>query len=851
MKRVRCWLWLGLLVGWSGLAAGAAEELVYLDEAGVVRWRADDAEVSLFGANYTLAWSSDYRAAGRVGADRKQLVEQDLAHFARMGWDGVRLACWADWEASDVAGNLIENDHLDVFDYAVFQAKQRGLYILFNPIHTYSAWWPDADPQGEYPGFAAHYEKRELGTNPAAIAAQQNFIRQFLNHVNPYTGVALKDEPQILFVEMINEPNHHAEDFAGSVDYINALVQAVRDTGCTKLTFHNISETFAILPPARASQVDGGAFGWYPTGLNAKHALTENYLRNVDDYAPLLQPAARGWPMLVYEFDSADMDTGYMYPAMARAMRGVGAQFAAMFAYDLLATAPTNGGWQTHWLNLVTSPKKALSAMIASEVMDRIPRLSRYGDYPANTRFGDFRVSFEEDLSELVTDEVFLYTGTTWSSPEHPERLQRIAGRHGSPVVDYLGSGAYFLDKLGDGVWRLEVFPDAEQVADPFSLAWDDQQLAVRLVDRPWPMRVQLPDLGETFQVQGLNEGNGRRTDAIKGRFEVSAGVYLLSRDADIDPATLPQRVGYLGLREHVVPPMPDLPASIVPRMVETTSTAARVLVAADVIHPVLATAVTATGDREEDGARKEVPLQRGRGYRWSASLPAESLEPGTWRWSFAAQVGEDTVRLTEAACLRVVASDSPVRLFDGAEDDLSRWVTSRGPWELRRQVYPHLRDKNAVALSIATPEPGTAWPEDLTAGWSVKAALADRGRELDQVRAVRLNVELSGELPPIWLTLLESDGTAWTIRLMEPTTDGVIEMPLAELRLGRGVLLPQGYPNNWLYWVNPAQGRGTPGDAVQLPAVEHLQLSLRPLSSGELPKPSGELKVRRIELVR
>src|SRR5437763_5354890 len=131
---------------------------------------------------------------------------------------------------------------------------------------------------------------------------------------------------------------------------------------------------------------------------------------------------------LVYEFDAADLRTGYMYPAMARTFRGVGAQFAAMFAYDMLATASRNLGWQTHYLNLVYTPRKAMSAIIAAEAMHRLPRLQSYGAYPLNTRFGDFRISADSDLGELVARDAFLYTSSTSTRPAAPAMLQRIAG---------------------------------------------------------------------------------------------------------------------------------------------------------------------------------------------------------------------------------------------------------------------------------------------------------------------------------------------------------------------------------------------------------------------------------------
>src|SRR5438445_8113488 len=130
-------------------------------------------------------------------------------------------------------------------------------------------------------------------------------------------------------------------------------------------------------------------------------------------------------PRIVYEFDSPDLRTGYMYPAMARTLRAVGAQFAAMFAHDMLETASRNLGWQTHYLNLVYTPRKAMSAIIAAEVMRRLPRMQSYGPYPGNTRFGDFRVSYEENLGELVARDAFMYAGSTSSSPPDPAALTR------------------------------------------------------------------------------------------------------------------------------------------------------------------------------------------------------------------------------------------------------------------------------------------------------------------------------------------------------------------------------------------------------------------------------------------
>src|SRR4029077_2449005 len=279
-----------------------------------------------------------------------------------------------------------------------------------------------------------------------------------------------------------------------------------------------------------------------------------NYLRGADAYPDMLRPELARLPRIVYEFDSPDLRTGYMFPAMARTFRAVGAQFAAMFAYDMLRTAARNLGWQTHYLSLVYTPRKAMSAIIAAEAMRRLPRLRSYGSYPENTRFGDFHLSAADDLGELVARDALLYAGSTRATPPEPAALRRIAGYGSSSTVTYEGEGIYFLDKVRPGVWRLEVYPDAVPVRDPFEPPSPDK-VVTRAISRVWPMTVTLPDLGTAFTVQPITARDRAATRAVAGRFAVTPGVYVLSVAGPVDVATLPSYIGGVGFAEYHAPP--------------------------------------------------------------------------------------------------------------------------------------------------------------------------------------------------------------------------------------------------------------------------------------------------------
>jgi hypothetical protein len=841
-----------------------AQRAVYLDNAGVVRWRDTRQEVALFGANYVLPTASDYRAAGYVGGDRKKMIDEDMAQFARMGWDGLRLTFWGDWEASDSAGNLIANDHLDLQDYLIAKARERGIYMLFSPIQLYSSNWPDALARDSAtPGFGRVFGKARMGTDPAAIAAQVNYLRQILNHVNPYTGVALKDEPAILFIELVNEPWHHPEDLPGSIRYINALTDAVRSTGATKPVFYNVSQDFRIGEAIRRSKAQGVSFGWYPTGLNSGHLLQGNYLRTTDTFPDMLRPELARMPRIVYEFDAPDLMTGTMYPAMTRTFRSVGTQMALMFAYDMQQTGSRNLGWQTHYLSLAYTPRKAMGGIIAAEAMRRLPRMRSWGKYPGNTRFGDFHISHEEDLAELVSRDVFMYAGSTSAVPPEPAALQRIAGYGSSPVVRYEGEGIYFLDKVRPGVWRLEVYPDAVPVRDPFEMP-SPTRIVTRAISRAWPMTIALPDLGAVFRVLPITPG-GPGMIVSGATFPVTPGVYLLSAKGAVDRASLPAKMGFLGFAEYHPPPADTLPLSVHPLAPPELVAGREGEVRARVVDPMPPDSVLLFVRPNAGGWFQRFWMRPAGGYHYAAAISAGALREGPSQFVITVYRGGVPVTFPGARPRRpwdwdwtdgetwpldVMAPRAPLTLFS-PRGDAARLAFTRIGDAGRRGLF-------RLGVSEATGQPifhlelpvdSSGWsPADYTASLVVKDRITARREAVAGAEALQVRLRGLGARQTLHVTLMENDGTSWSAAVPLDSAWSDRAIPLSAFVIGRGVLLPQGFPGEWSYWVGPAAGRGGSGDRLRPERIERIQISLRPEEG--LPRRAGSYGVE-VEWIR
>ena len=807
---------------------------MYVDKAGVLRWQKNKQEVALFGVNYTTPFAYAYRAHQRLGVNPEQAIRQDVYHLSRLGVDAFRVHVW-DVEITDTAGNLQENEHLRLLDFLVNELKQRGIKIILTPI----AYWNNGYPENDSgTGFSSIYSKGAAYTNPRAIAAQERYLTQFLNHRNPYTKNLNREDPDILAFEVCNEPKYGKPE-APITRFADRMAGAIRATGCRKPVFYNVSENPDVYPAILNAKVDGLTFQWYPQGLVAGHTLRGNFLPYVDQYPIPFSGDARfkAKAKMVYEFESADILQPIMYPFMARSFRTAGFQWATQFAYDPLALAHANTEYQTHYLNLAYTPAKAISLLIAGRVFRTVQRGQQFPRYPQDSVFGDFHVSYRQQLSELNAPTEFYYTANTRTAPQQPAKLAHLAGVGSSKVVSYGGTGAYFLDKLAAGVWRLEVLPDAVAIRDPFEKA-SPSKVVTQILWNEQPLQVSLADLNQSFSLRGLNEGNTAQATAASGRVRVRPGVYLLAAPGKSTAAFTAQTVfNHIRLGEFVAP----APTAIGPQARHTPP-------GQTIAGQPLSIRATITGLSAADsvllvaqhyyGRTRTVPMRTTAYATYEARVPDELLYAGELRYWLVVQQGGKAISFpggfagqprdwdyahAEHFAVPIVLANAPLPLYRASHDQ--EQIEARGIGSNAWTDYVTTPD-GTLALRLVQGPPRAGQPAATGPAASLRAFFGDRlvGRPEDLARFTQVVIRMRTSQPGAKLTLqlMTKDAVSYAapVGLAAGAAMQEVAVPLSALRAAAGLLVPRPYPGFGPLSYQPAT---TP--ALQLADAEVLQL--------------------------
>jgi len=498
----------------------------------------DGKEVKLWGVNYLAPFNHNFVNIRQAGVDLKTAIDTDLAHFKLMGIDFIRVHLY-DREITDNQGDLVDNDHLKAFDYLVERANQNGIFMMLTP----TVWWNTVENEKNFSehyaywdlsqqpafGFSNYFSKDAILWHPEAIACQQRYLRGLFGHVNAFSKRRLCDYPNIVVVELTNEPQYIREEM---IDRETPMGSAVWAKGEKPRYLKPMYETFAekwktenkkpeatrkeILPffkaeilkryfaalwpvvdeafprgvvkshihyesqnPVIADALKAGGVQainvvayWNATGkFDGGNTDWNNFLDNASAWLVRHQSEHYdGFAKIVYEFGASSSLDGYVEGAFAADFRRANIQMAAFFTYTPSAVAAYNPGWLIHYLNIEHTPNKAAAFAAAGEIFRgeiASDALKRGDEVWTGPTFTIAHRSSNVDFYDAADGRTFRYAATTCRMIADASKLESISGRGNSCAVSCDGTGSYYLRKEAPNQWHLWLFADQKYVNDP------------------------------------------------------------------------------------------------------------------------------------------------------------------------------------------------------------------------------------------------------------------------------------------------------------------------------------------------------------------------------------------------
>ncbi|MBP1554647.1 MAG: hypothetical protein J6U30_01060, partial [Oscillospiraceae bacterium] len=149
-----------------------------------------------------------FNIAARSNTPDHETARRLAERFASMGVNIIRLhaadapisdepCSWASCRETPLldyekgSSRLFHPEGLDRFDYLVSALKEKGIYLHIDLI--VARQFVEGDDL-MYPGEVPSCTKRYPMYNARLIELQKEYARELLTHVNPYTGLALRDD---------------------------------------------------------------------------------------------------------------------------------------------------------------------------------------------------------------------------------------------------------------------------------------------------------------------------------------------------------------------------------------------------------------------------------------------------------------------------------------------------------------------------------------------------------------------------------------------------------------------------------------------------------------------------------
>jgi hypothetical protein len=129
-------------------------------------------------------------------------VDYLARHLAKYGVNMVRMHGGI-WQENDYT--KVDREYLDKYFYFIAAMKREGIYVT---LSIYFPLWLRFTPQDGYGDYNYQHPFAMPFFNKRFQDVYKSWWRELMTTRNPYTGVALKDEPAVAMVELMNEDSY-------------------------------------------------------------------------------------------------------------------------------------------------------------------------------------------------------------------------------------------------------------------------------------------------------------------------------------------------------------------------------------------------------------------------------------------------------------------------------------------------------------------------------------------------------------------------------------------------------------------------------------------------------------------
>ncbi len=124
--------------------------------------------------------------------------------LARRGYNVVRLHHFDGFCVQSADSPQLNAEKMARLDFLLSELRKRGIYVTIDLYISRAVSAKSMNLPGDYT-YQGNTFKMLFFLEESARENLKTYTRNLLEHVNPYTGLALKDDPQLITISMINE----------------------------------------------------------------------------------------------------------------------------------------------------------------------------------------------------------------------------------------------------------------------------------------------------------------------------------------------------------------------------------------------------------------------------------------------------------------------------------------------------------------------------------------------------------------------------------------------------------------------------------------------------------------------